>query len=162
MNTFIVEIKNGRITEWYRIEITKDNTIRSKKLNEDVYTDLPELLKGFKKVLIEYDSPLIDALKNMLCKKSKKKCLSNVYQMEEREKKRTFYEFESGIIEKDSNPTLKKRSDGKKNKKKSSFKKRSRRDGVLSRVTSPRRSPVRRRQPDVIDLTDDSEERRQK
>lgn len=162
MNTFIVEIKNERITEWYRIEISKDNTIRYKKLNEDVYTDLPSLLKGFQKVLIEYDSPLIDALKNMLCKNSKKKCLSNVYQMEEREKKRTLYEFESGIIEKDSKSRLKKRSDGKQKKKKPSVKKRSRRDGVLSRVTSPRRSPVRRRQPDVIDLTDDSEKRRQK
>ena len=162
MNTFIVEIKNERITEWYRIEISKDNTIRYKKLNEDVYTDLPSLLKGFKKVLIEYDSPLIDALKNMLCKNSKKKCLSNVYQMEEREKKRTLYEFESGIIEKDSKSRLKKRSDGKQKKKKPSVKKRNRRDGVLSRVTSPRRSGVRRRQPDVVDLTDDSEERRQK
>lgn len=162
MNTFIVEIKNERLTEWYRVEISKDNTIRYKKLNEDVYGgDFSELLRYFKKVILEYESPLIDAIKNLLCTKSKRKCLVNVYQMEEREKKRTLYKFESGIIEKDSNPT-KKRSDGKKKKKKPSVKKRSRRDGVLSRVTSPRRSPVRRRQPDVVDLTDDSEERRQK
>jgi len=166
MNTFIVEIKNERFTEWYRVEISKDNTIQYRKLNEEVYGgNLTELLRGFTKVMLEYDSPLIQAIQNKLCTKSKRKCLVNVYQMEEREKKRTLYEMKYGIFEEE--PKLKRRSDGKKKKKKSSsVKKRSRRDGVRSRVTSPvlspRRSPVRRRQPDVIDLTDDSEERRQK
>jgi hypothetical protein len=159
MNTFIVEIKNERLTEWYRVEISKDNTPQYKKLDENKYDEnFTELLKGFPKVNLEYDSPLIQHIQSRLCTKSKKKCLVNVYHMKEREKKRTLYEMEYGIVKEE--PKLKKRSDGKKKKKK-----RSRRDGVRSRVTSPvtspRRAAERRRQPDnVIDLTYEPRQKR--
>ena len=158
MSSFIVKTKHGRIYQWYRIEVDNKENIfgRPQELSEGLRDR--DIGKKFFEIDIEYDYPLIKQIQILVCE-NQKKCLNKIYSVG-KEKLRTIYDLYSGDVPESQIEKKKaKRSDGKK-KTKTSVKKRSRyRDGVLSRVTSPRRSGVRRGQPDVVDLTN---ERRQK